>query len=205
MCWNAEVSLQSFLFGLIGIIIGWIYGLSFPLLLFFFTIVCMQLFEFIIWSFIDNQQVRFITSLVAVSLLALQPIASILILYPKPIMYKLLYTYILLITITNIYLWSNLDKPLNELYDMYPGKNGHLVWNWLQKDKYTFLCLVVYMIFLFTPLIISKNWTFIVYGLISLIVSMYSFWREGTWGSMWCWLVNLSVIFIGGNLLWTNS
>jgi hypothetical protein len=205
MCWNAEVSLQSFLLGLIGIIIGWIYGLSFPLLLFFSTIVCMQLFEFIIWSFLDNKRIRFITSLAAASLLVLQPIASILILYPKPITYKLLYTYILLITITHIYLWSKWDKPLNELYDMYPGKNGHLVWNWLQTNHSTLIYLLIYFIFLFTPLIISKNWSFIVYGLISLVVSMYSFWREGTWGSMWCWLVNLSIIFIGGNLLWTNS
>jgi len=165
----------------------------------------MQLFEFIIWSFLDNKRIRFITSLAAASLLVLQPIASILILYPKPITYKLLYTYILLITITHIYLWSKWDKPLNELYDMYPGKNGHLVWNWLQTNHSTLIYLLIYFIFLFTPLIISKNWSFIVYGLISLVVSMYSFWREGTCGSMWCWLVNLSIIFIGGNLLWTNS
>jgi hypothetical protein len=204
MCWSAEVSLQSFLLGCIGIIVGWKYGLSKSLLFFYFTIVCMQLFEFIIWSFIDNKHVRFITSLFAALLLVLQPIAAISILYPKPIMYPLLYTYIILIGITHIYLWSNLNKPFNKFYDMYPGKNGHLIWNWLQKDKYTLLYLIIYFIFLFTPLIISKNWSFIIYGLLTLILSMYSYWKENTWGSMWCWLVNFSVILITGNLFFTS-
>lgn len=205
MCWNAEVSLQSFLLGSIGIIIGLIYGLSYPLLFFYSTIVCMQLFEFIIWSNLDNNNVRFIISIFAASLLELQPIASILTLYPKQIMYNLLFLYVILITISNIYIWKNLKEPLNTFFDMYPAKNGHLAWNWLKKDKYTLISIFIYIIFLFLPLIIMKRWNFIIYGLITLGVSIYLFISENTWGSIWCWLVNLSIIYIGLNKLWSHS
>lgn len=204
MCWSAEVSLQSFLLGCIGIIVGWQYGLSTSLLFFYFTIVCMQLIEYIIWSFIDNKKVRFITSLFAALLLILQPIAAISVLYPKQIMYQLLYTYIILIGLIHIYIWMNYNKPINELYDMYPGEKGHLIWKWLQKNHYTLLYLIVYFIFLFTPLILSKNYSFVIYGLITLVLSIYNFWRDDTWGSMWCWLVNLSVIFITSKIIFTS-
>ena len=111
----------------------------------------MQLIEYIIWSFIDNKKVRFITSLFAALLLILQPIAAISVLYPKQIMYQLLYTYIILIGLIHIYIWMNYNKPINELYDMYPGEKGHLIWKWLQKNHYTLLYLIVYFIFLINP------------------------------------------------------
>lgn len=197
--------MQSFLLGLIGITVGWIYGLSYPLLFFFLTIVCMQLFEFIVWSNLDNNNIRFITSIFAASLLLLQPIASIFTLYPKQIMYNLLILYVILITISNIYIWKNLKEPLNTFFDMYPAKNRHLVWNWFKKDKYTIINIIIYSIFLFLPLILMKRYNFMIYGLITLGVSMYSFIEENTWGSMWCWLVNLSIIYIGANQLWSHT
>jgi hypothetical protein len=204
MCWNAEVSLQSFVLGLIGIIVGGIYGVSFPLLFFFSTIVCMQFFEFIVWTYLQNKNIRFITSIFASFLLQLQPIASILTLYPQSITYSLLSIYILLLIVHNYIVWFSINEPLKTHFDMYPGKNGHLVWNWIKKDKFTYISIFGYSIFLFLPLIMMKRWSFVIYGLITLLVSLYTFGKTNTWGSMWCWMIDLSIIFIGAHILWLN-
>lgn len=200
MCWNAEVSLQSFLLGSLGIIVGGIYGLSFPLLFFFSTIVLMQLFEFIIWSSLKNKRVRFITSILAASLLLLQPIASILTLYPNQIMYNLLYVYCILMFLNIVHIGLYQKEPLDTFFDMYPGKNGHLVWNWIKKDESTIVSIIIYTFFLIIPLIISKRWSYMIFGMVTLMVSLITFGKENTWGSMWCWLVNLSIIYTSGNL-----
>ncbi len=201
MCWNAEVSLQSFILGSLGIIVGGIYGLSFPLLLFFSTIVLMQLLEFIVWSSLKNKRVRFITSILAASLLLLQPIASILTLYPNQIMYNLLYVYCILILLNSVHILLYKKESVDTFFDMYPGKNGHLIWNWIKKDELTIVSIIIYTFFLIIPLIISKQWSYVIYGMTMLIISVITFGRENTWGSMWCWLVNLSIIYIGGNLV----
>jgi hypothetical protein len=200
MCWNASVSLYSFLLGSISIGIGSIYGLSLPLLFFFSTICLMQFVEFIQWSYGSNPSINFYTSIMASILLGLQPIASILTLYPHKIIHTLLFLYILLEMSSQLLLITYHKKPITDLYRMYPGTNGHLVWNWLQPNFYTIIQLCIYFVFLLLPLIISKNWSFLLFGIITLIVSLYSYLDSNTWGSMWCWIVNLSIIFIGGKI-----
>jgi hypothetical protein len=83
MCWNAEVSFQSFLIGIGAIGIAYQKGLSFPTTLFSLTIVLMQLVEGIVWTYYENKTVNFLASVAAASLLWLQPVASILTLQSK--------------------------------------------------------------------------------------------------------------------------
>jgi hypothetical protein len=80
--------------------------------------------------------------------------------------------------------------------------NGHLAWNFMQKDIGSLLELLVYFIFLFTPIFLTGNIDLLLLGLGTLGVSMYSYWRENTWGSMWCWIVNALVfVLIGKKIL----
>jgi len=52
MCWNAKVSLQSFIIGSIAIMAATVYGgLPFPTILFYSSIVFMQLIEYVIWTY----------------------------------------------------------------------------------------------------------------------------------------------------------
>jgi cellulose synthase/poly-beta-1,6-N-acetylglucosamine synthase-like glycosyltransferase len=78
MCWNASVSLNSFLVGFTAILIGGIYGISLPVLFFYGTIVFMQLIEYIVWTHPFNSNINKYASMCAAFLLWMQPIAAIL-------------------------------------------------------------------------------------------------------------------------------
>lgn len=189
MCWNAEVSLQSFGIGIAAILIAYAKGLSLPMVLFCLTIVFMQLIEYIVWTYYDNPQVNYWASVSAAFLLWLQPIASILTL-PSTWIPNTLGVYILFTLLGKVF---NVNT-LPEEYKMYKGPNGHLVWNWLQKDKKTFIELLIYFVFLFFPLVWGKQWLILGISLSTLLVSLYTFYEANTWGSMWCWLVNYIVV-----------
>jgi hypothetical protein len=192
MCWNAEVSLQSFLIGFTATIVAYQNGLSFPMTLFCLTIVCMQLIEYVVWSNITNKDVVFRASLAAAFLLFLQPIASLTTLpMSQAVPFLLLYVGL---AFTGLLLKR--DEPLKDQYNMYRGENGHLVWNWLQRDWKTVLSLVVYFIFLLFPLLIQKHYELLFLATSTLGLSLYSFYRSNTWGSMWCWIVNYIVVGI---------
>ncbi len=177
MCWNAEVSLQSFLIGLSAIGIGIQRGVSLPVLLFSLTIVLMQLIEYVVWSYPTlNRE----ASIVAAWLLWFQPIASILTLSsPQP----------LLLSYLGI---SALLAPMATAkeYSMTRAPNGHLAWNWLTKEPSTYLSLAVYFVFLLLPLVMSRSFLLLGLSLGTLAVSLYTFWKDNTWGSMWCWMIN---------------
>lgn len=191
MCWNAEVSLQSFLIGITATFAAYQKGLPFPIALFCLTIVFMQLIEYIVWTFYENKQVNFAASVGAASLLFLQPVASILTLPSKQIQ-TLLPSYFGLSFLT-LFLRTG---PLEERYRMTRGENGHLVWHWLQKDWKTAVSLVIYFVFLLVPLLLRNQWELLAISLGTLGVSLYSYFKENTWGSMWCWIVNYIVVGI---------
>ena len=58
MCWNAEVSLKTFLVGIIGIGVAAFLGMSLPIVLFCLTIVFMQLIEYVVWTYYDDETVN---------------------------------------------------------------------------------------------------------------------------------------------------
>jgi hypothetical protein len=180
MCWNAEVSLQSFLVGLASIGIGALRDVSFPVLLFALTIVLMQLIEYIVWSNYENKDINRQASLAARALLWTQPVASILTTQtPGPLLFAYFVT-----TLLVSFLGPERD------YSMTRAPNGHLAWNWLTKEPSTYLSLAVYFVFLLVPLVLTKSFTLLAMALATLAVSLYTFWKDNTWGSMWCWMVN---------------
>ena len=77
MCWNAEVSIQSFAIGLLAIFFLIMTGTSAPTIFFYTTIVLMQLIEYIVWTYGSDPEINFYASLGGAGLLMLQPIASI--------------------------------------------------------------------------------------------------------------------------------
>ena len=191
MCWSAEVSLQSFLIGGLSVIFAYQKGLSLPITFFCSTIVGMQLVEYFVWSYYDNPTVNFQASLAAALLLFVQPVASILTL-PSKWIPLFLGTYML---IGSVLVLTD-KRSLREKYSMTQGENGHLVWNWLEKDRKTAISLVVYFLFLFVPLFLTNQLTLLLISLTTLGFSLFSFYKDNTWGSMWCWIVNYLVVGI---------
>lgn len=196
MCWNAEVSLQSFLLGMSFIGIGAYLHVSLPILFFCFTIVCMQLVEYIVWSNYDDVEVNRRASIGAYLLLVLQPIASILTIPQSPLRNLFLASYIILSTAIGFLF------PREYEFRMERAANGHLSWKWLTKEKATYVALLVYFIFLFGPLFLQKEYSLLSLAFLTLSLSVYSYWKENTWGSMWCWIVNGIVPFSIANAVW---
>ena len=73
---------------------------------------------------------------------------------------------------------------------MYPGKDGHLVWKWLEGNS----GLWIYFIFLLTPIFFMVSKEMIALILLTLFASLYGYYTTNTWGSMWCWLTNGIVV-----------
>ena len=189
MCWNAQVSLETFIFGLAAIGYGAYLGISLPVLLFCLTIVTMQLVEYVVWTYYDDDDVNTKASMAAAALLWMQPIASIMLL-PHP--FAILTAYIALSVVGYI-------TMAKKDFSMKRAANGHLAWNFLHKDTRSYLELAVYFLFLLGPILMTHNTELLVIALATLGLSVYSYWRSNTWGSMWCWLVNGIVFLLVGS------
>lgn len=201
MCWNAEVSLQSFIVGCGAILFAFLKGRSLSAILFYGSIVGMQLLEYIIWTYgldstTESRQINYDTSLVAAGLLAFQPIASIMNstspLLPWYLGFVSVYLFLR-------YLFDT--TPLVEQYRMEPevvpqGEKAHLVWKWLSKNWITAVGLIIYFVFLLTPLILKGNMDLLAVVGSTLAFSLYSYGQGGTWGSMWCWMINWIVVLL---------
>jgi hypothetical protein len=199
MCWNAEVSLQSFFLGVMALGVGWATGLSIPVLFFCLTIVLMQLVEFVVWKNYDDKHVNRSASYAAAALLTLQPVASILTLTSNTSRLALLFGYAVAGGLGQLF-----DHPRDYSMTVSPT-NGHLAWNWLDKTPASFLNLAIYFFFLFIPLILTRKWELLGLAVITLAASLFSFWQSNTWGSLWCWLVNIIVLFVAGKQLLVTS
>jgi hypothetical protein len=191
MCWNAEVSIQSFAIGLLGIFLAAMTGTSAPTIFFYATIVFMQLVEYIVWTYGSDPEINFYASLGGAGLLMLQPIASICAVSIRSYKVPMLISYVVLGAITQVI--DQDGRSLRERYKIEAGPSGdapHLIWKWL--DPIPWKSLLVYFFFLISPLLITKQFDLVALVFLTLGFSIYSFGKG--WGSMWCWIVNGMVV-----------
>lgn len=191
MCWNAEVSIQSFGIGLLGIFLAFMTGTSVPTIIFYATIVFMQFIEYIVWTYGADPEINFYASLGGAGLLMLQPIASVLTIGSQSTRLIMLIAYVILGVITHF--MDQDGRSLRERYRMETESSidtPHLIWKWL--DPIPWKSLLVYFIFLIGPLLITKQFDLMALVFLTLGFSIYSFGKG--WGSMWCWIVNGMVV-----------
>jgi hypothetical protein len=198
MCWNSEVSLNTFLFSsfvLVLIIYNnaytkykieelnniWIY-------LFFASFIFMQLIEFFIWRNIDNKFYNKMFSILAILLLLVQPVCSLLIIKNKQIKQILLFIYLLLALPYSI--WKFSTENIHSII----SKSGHLEWIFFKLPPAWFF-------FLLFPLFYEKKWVGCIFGVFLLGISAYTYTKDRTIGTMWCWLINSVFIYYAIYLL----
>ena len=202
MCWNENVSLNTFLFS--GFVLALIiYNNSFTkykihelnnkwIYLFIASFVFMQLIEFFIWRNINNKFYNNIFSIFAVLLLIIQPIASIMIITNLQLRNLLLISYLLLVIPYSIYKFST-----NHIHSVV-SEGGHLIWNFFNIPP---ILWVVWLFFFLFSFIYEKKWIGIIFGLITLFIAVINYKNDHTMGSMWCWSVNSIMIYYAIYLL----
>jgi len=193
MCWNATVSMNTFIFVVFSIVVG-LYNsaLNIPEAAFFLSFGSMQLVEYFLWKF-PYQNALF--SVLGLCLIVLQPLFSILQLKTKEHLMPLLTVY-LGFFIWMVYVMLNPTK-YGIRFSSTVAPNGHLMWNWLPVQLSTFI--IIYMLLMFIPLYLLGHTLKIIGGITTLIISLITYGYYGTWGSVWCWLASLYSFVVIGN------
>jgi hypothetical protein len=78
------------------------------------------------------------------------------------------------------------------------SKKGHLNWKFFVINPFTFLLWLFFLLFVF---FYEKIWFGIIFGLVGLLIIAINFSNDGTVGSIWCWSINIIMIYYAFYLL----
>ena len=190
MCWNASVSLKTFLFSTIPLVLCLYYGLiDLKMYLIYQTFFSMQLLEYFLWTFLKDKTWNHIFSILGFILIFLLSFFSI---YASQSKYKnvVLGLYILFV----IYVLYSI--PIR--FHTSVASNKHLLWEWLDLP----LPIVILWTLFFTySSIVSiysgdyKNWMIMLFTGFIYLFTFYSYYSSKTFGTMWCWIANANAIY----------
>lgn len=200
MCFNTNISITTFLLGVVAIIIGYINKtISYSFGLFYFSVIFMQFIEFLLWIYLNNLKINNYLSIIGSLLLKIQPLLLLYVLYSydKEII-------VLLILLVLILYYLILLILNNTNYTTIIGKNKSLQWEFLNMSKINLLfyyisaVIILYFIYkkdsdkYFKFLLIS----FIVIFTISFIFTFTRHYYDNTFGSLFCSYINLFSLVI---------
>jgi hypothetical protein len=202
MCWNETVSLNTFLFSSFVLLLifynntythykikhfnsVWNY-------LFFISFISMQLIEFFIWRNINNTFYNHIFSTMAALLIFIQPLISLMLLPNIPLRNKLLVTYSVFFIPYFIY------KFITNNMKSKKSNKGHLVWLFFDTNMLLFFGWLFFFLFSF---FYTGSVGTLIFGIVLFFISSFNYYTDKTIGSMWCWVVNSSMIFYAFYLL----
>jgi len=192
MCWNASVSLNTYIFASFATLFSYFNrspnGItSIQSLIFYQSFIMMQLIEYFIWSKTFSNR---LLSQIAFVIIYLQPIFNIILIKSQPeLIPYLLFAYIVFVGILYTFI-----IPLNTVdFSTLPSKNGHLSWNWLNINIYIIL---IWHAFLSVRWIIDKMYLQFIYVTLLLIIILILYKDTNTWGSLWCWIINSIALYL---------
>jgi len=183
MCWSAEVSLNTFILAIISFCIVVSFN-RFPMINAFIvlSISLMQLYEYFVWKNIHNKKIIHHLSFFGPFVILLQ---VLLINYAFLRDNERNIAILLIIIIAIICMIYNYK---NNKFDMEVGENKHLIWYWADLPA---ILLIFICFFYLYPLTTKQNIIPFIYGLITLLISFYYYYKYKTWGTMWCYFSNL--------------
>ena len=205
MCWNNEVSLNTFLFS------------SFVFLLILYNnkytfykipefnrfwmcalmgiVILMQLIEYFIWINIDNIFYNKLFTSLAMLIIFFQPITTIMNINDSKIKQMLLISYLgLMIPFGLINYNKNIYSTISS--------NKHLNWNLINhENKFTKIISLSWIFFFLFPLFYEEQRLGLSFGILTLLIMIYNYMHDDTIESMWCWIVNSIMIYYAGYLL----
>ena len=188
MCWNASVSLNTFVFGVFALLFSYFNDdIKIPVAISYLSIIIMQLIEYFVWSKTYSNS---LLSQIAFLVIFCQPIFQILSIEKRPeLIQYLLLTYFIFVIIV----WTGIIYVTNINFSMIPAENGHLAWKWLNCNL---LIILIWYMFFASRLIIDKMYIILILLTIFLIITIILYKDTQTWGSMWCWLCNFTSFYL---------
>jgi hypothetical protein len=188
MCWNASVSLNTYIFGLFASSFAYYNGVIDLLgFILYQSILLIQLIEYFIWSKTFSNR---LLSQIALFVIICQPMFNIIKIKNRPE----LIPYILVAYISIVAIVYTFIIPLNTVnFSSVPSKNGHLAWNWLDVNIYLIL---IWHIFISVRWIIDGIYSYLIIVSLLLIISIVLYRETNTWGSMWCWVCNILSFYL---------
>ena len=182
MCWNAEVSLNTFIYGTIAaIIVLSLNKIPIRSILLVYTVSLIQLMEYFTWKNINNNELIHYLSITGAFILLLQ----VLLISNNNLKNKeQLFSYIFIFILTIIAFYHNFE---NKKFHMEKGENGHLKWLW--ADLPVPLLISGLLLWIYPP-IKNKNYISTLFIITTLTISFYYYYKYKTWGSMWCYIGN---------------
>jgi hypothetical protein len=165
--------------------------------IFLMSFILMQLIEYFIWININNPLYNSIFTALATLLIIFQPIASTMLISDKIVKKRLLQSYLLFIVPLSVY---NFDiKRINSSV----SNLNHLQWNTLfnTNNVYDIIVSAIWLFFFLFPLFYERNNLGLMFGLLTLILTTYNYYKDKTIASMWCWIVNMIMIYYAVYLL----
>lgn len=204
MCWNKDISLNTFLFACFALLFIYITNtytryktptFDNPLVyLLVFLVSSMQLLEYFIWKNLNNKSMNTFLSKLGLLLIFLQIFSIILFVDNETYKYFILFCFLLFSFI--VYLYKTIHSPF--VFKTIVSKNGHLSWEWLRFDGIEKIILLIILLFYFIPALLIKNMTLsnVYIGGLFFLLSYLFLKNDNTYGSMWCWLINLFLLRI---------
>jgi len=183
MCWNQSVSLNTFLLGLFAGSLALYNKVLTPLgALGMLSFISMQLVEYFAWRNLGNKEIISLLSKVGLGLILVQPMlvhATRLKTNVVPLVY-----------IGCILLFYSFYTTT---FSMHKASNGHLSWTWLPTSP---LFISLWLMFFILPFLYAKDYLFFFIILMTALISLYTYYKDNTWGSMWCWFANLYSLYL---------
>jgi hypothetical protein len=205
MCWNKEVSLNTFLFSsFVFLLILYnnkytFYKIPefdrFWLRIFMVIVILMQLVEYFIWTNINNIFYNKLFTFLAMIIIFFQPITTIMNINDNKTKQMLLICYLCL---TIPFGLINYNKNVYSTI----SPNKHLNWNLINhENKFSKIIQIVWVFFFLFPLFYEGQQFGFLFGILTLLIISYNYMNDNTIESMWCWIVNSVMIYYAGYLL----
>ena len=199
MCWNAEVSLNTFIFSIFVLSLVY-YNNNYTkykihhfdnqwMYIFLLLAFSMQLIEFFIWKNINNKYYNKIFTILAFILVFCQPIASLMLLKNYLLRNIILLPYLIIGIPYIIYIIYT--KKFRSIV----SSSGNLIWN----IKIHRFCFWIWLFLLLFSFIYEQKWGHILFAIVTLSIFIYK--ERSTTGSVWCWFINSISIYLAIYLL----
>jgi hypothetical protein len=152
---------------------------------FVFAVAAMQLVEYFLWKNLKNSARNLMLSRTAITLIMAQHL-SLMAMIPNGNTRFYMY----LVYAFAILLFYYIKYPSVSVKTSV-AKNGHLCWEWMNFKGLDLLWVWVGLLFYLVPALLLGHFLFTLLIFLFLAVSLFYYGKFNTFGTVWCWAVNL--------------